>query len=100
MGKFKDGHEKVGGREKGSKNKIPKDLRDIIIAVAEGMHPDGMEAAIEAWAKKGRNETVFWTKGVFPLLPKTIEATIEDNDIEGRRTRYEERMKNGGKANG
>ena len=75
MGKFEDGHDKVGGRKKGSKNKVPSNLRDVVLSVADGLHPDGIEAAIKAWATKNpRNEGVFWTKMIAPLMPKVIET--------------------------
>ena len=77
------------GRPKGSKNKVPSDLRDIVISVAGSLHEDGLEAALKEWALKGRNETIFWTKMVAPLMPKIVEGNIQgitikwDDSVDG-----------------
>ena len=76
------------GRPKGVRNKVPADLAKIVISVADSLDPKGLEAALKKWAEGAPG--TFWTKMVAPLLPKTIEATLDVNqDIAGQFERDE-----------
>ena len=92
MGKFKDGHEKVGGRKGGSKNKTPANIVQMFEDVFEDI---GGREEFAKWAGLSRNQGHFY-KLYAKLLPKVIEATIDDNaDIKGKLDRARARL-NGG----
>ena len=97
-GKFKKGNT-AGGSRKGIPNKQPSDLRDMVLSVAAGLHEDGIEAALEAWIKSSpKNLTTFWTKGIFPIMPKIVETPdLADGNLIEYQKAYIARMKNGGK---
>ncbi len=63
-----------GGRKKGSKNKIQKDLKEDILKVFRRM---GGVRAMLTWAKD--NQTEFYTRVVPRMIPQTasITATVE-----------------------
>ena len=87
MGKFQPGHNKKGGRQKGTPNKIPTDLKEMVLKVAGRLHEDGAEEALYQWAKNQRNQGVFWTRMVAPMLPKDVKlgggvTIIWDKDVD------------------
>ncbi len=85
------------GRATGSKNKVSGDLRDMVLSAAGSLHKDGIEAAFKEWLDKNpKNVTILWSKIIPQLLPKTVEASIEDKDKhEARLAAAALRMKNG-----
>ncbi len=95
MGKFKDGHEKVGGRAKGAKNKTPGDVKEWFLATFEEL--GGVKGMSDHFTI-AKNKTHFYTL-LAKLLPKTIEATLDVNrDIAGQFER-DERADKRAKAN-
>ncbi len=62
------------GRRRGSKNKIPADVARMVLDVVEEL---GGKEALLKWASNPRNETVFWTRMVAPLMPKTFDAQAD-----------------------
>ena len=93
-GKFKEGHIKTGGRQKGSKNKQPSELRDMVLSAAGSLHKDGIEAAFKEWLDENKkNKSILWSKIIPQLLPKVVEATITDRDDHaGRMERFKAKM--------
>lgn len=80
------------GRPKGVKNKIPASVADMFLNTAEAL---GGEKALLAWAEQNKNQSQFWTL-LAKLMPKTVEATIDDNaDLAGKLKSARERL-NGG----
>ena len=82
----KPGSPRVGGRQKGTPNKLTTLAKDAIAAAAEGL--GGTERLI-AWAKSDeQNERVFWGQIYTKLLP--LQVTGEDGGpIEHSITRVE-----------
>jgi hypothetical protein len=62
------------GRPKGTKDKIPRDLRVYVLDVADKLQKEGR--GLHDWAKE--NETEFWTKIFRGVLPKPIEVSGPD----------------------
>jgi hypothetical protein len=95
-GRFKKGNT-AGGSRKGIPNKVTDDLRAMFLNVADSLHPDGAEAAMREWAKNPRNQGKYW-EFIARMLPKTIDATIDDkSNLIQHQKDYIARMKNGGK---
>lgn len=66
------------GRPKGSINKVGKEAKDVIAAVANGL---GGADQMLVWAKAApENEKAFWTSIYPKLLPLTI-AGDKDNPL-------------------
>jgi len=65
--------ERLGGRKKGTRNKVTTEMRAVIEFAVKGM---GGQKALLAWGKE--NPTLFWTK-IFPLIvPKAVELSGMD----------------------
>ena len=76
---FEKGREKTGGRTKGTPNKLTSDLRTLFLSVADKLHPDGAEAALEAWAADPKNQGKYWEL-IARMLPKTVDVSIDEPD--------------------
>ena len=76
------------GRPQGSKNKVPADIAKQVVACYEKM--GGLEAMVEHFSQP-RNRTLFYTRMLAPLMPKTVEATLHDDaDLAGRMEKLKE----------
>ena len=82
------------GRPKGSKNKQPSELRDMVLSAAGSLHKDGLEAAFKEWLDaSAKHRSILWAKIIPQLLPKVVEATITDSDDHaGRMERFKAKM--------
>ena len=69
MPKFEKGHEKVGGRTKGTKNKIGQDVKNSLLFVYETI---GGDKTFSDWAKEEKTE---FYKMYSKLLPTEMEHT-------------------------
>ena len=74
-GRFLKGDSSIAGpgRKKGSKNKLPKGLREKVLAITEQLEAEGKGLDDEARA----DPKWFYENFVKPLLPKKIEAEVE-----------------------
>lgn len=65
---------KTGGRTKGTPNKVTKDVRAVIVDVAERLR--GADGLFE-WVKSDPvNERIFWSQIYPKMLPKEIRADV------------------------
>lgn len=71
---FKQGHEKVGGRKKGTPNKLTSGVKDIMLQTFNDMQDDP-EASLLAWGKS--NPAEFY-KMAARLIPADVSATVND----------------------
>ena len=78
MGKFKDGHEKVGGRKVGSKNKTPANIAKIVLECFDKI--GGVPAMADHFTQT-RNRTAFYTKMLAPLLPRSVSLSVEEHAL-------------------
>ena len=69
MPKFEKGHKKVGGRTKGTKNKIGQDVKNSLLFVYETI---GGDKSFSDWAKQEKTE---FYKMYSKLLPTEMEHT-------------------------
>ena len=69
---YKKGHEKIGGRKKGTKNLITKSFKELVQKTYEELEETG-EGMLE-WSM--RNKTEFY-KIASKLIPTAIEAKIK-----------------------
>lgn len=73
-GKFLPGPATAGpGRTKGSKNRLPAELRKKVLAIVDQLEAEGKGLDEEARA----DPRWFYENFVKPLLPKKIEAEFE-----------------------
>lgn len=63
------------GRPKGSKDKLPTELRARMIAIAEQLEAKGMGLDVEA----EKDPRWFYETFIRPLLPKAVDATLSGN---------------------
>ena len=73
MAEFQQGHEKKGGRKKGSVNKVTKTVKETVLAVFNTLQEDPKHS-LEAFAKK-------YPRDFYPiaakLIPTEVTATVE-----------------------
>lgn len=69
MPKFEKGHKKVGGRAKGTKNKIGQDVKNSLLFVYKTI---GGDKSFSDWAKEEKTE---FYKMYSKLLPTEMEHT-------------------------
>lgn len=69
--KFKKGHEKLGGRKEGSKNKVPTILKEAIMMAMhlEGSDGKGADGVVGALRKAWKTERKEFLKLASKLLP-------------------------------
>lgn len=65
------GHPKYGGRQKGTPNKISRDVRRTIIETFDAI---GGEAAYREWAEANKDK---YFEHFRAMAPKSIEASVE-----------------------
>lgn len=68
------GRQPGAGRPKGSKNKLPRDLKDRVLHVWEKLEAEGKGLYDEA----EKDPPWFYANFVKPMLPKNVELTGED----------------------
>lgn len=68
------GHQKAGGRQKGTPNKLTSTFKDLVISTMEKLQEDD-RANLETWAKE--NPTEFY-KIASKLIPTEVSATVND----------------------
>lgn len=66
------GSEKIGGRQKGSQNKITKQLKDMILGALDDV---GGQAYL---AQQAIDEPVAFLGLIGKVLPTTLNATVEE----------------------
>lgn len=67
--KFKEGHEKVGGRKKGVKNKLSIDVQQAAFEIFEGL--GGVEAAKKYFETNNQTKGQFYNI-FYKMLPSSI----------------------------
>jgi hypothetical protein len=70
--KFKEGHEKVGGRKKGSKNKLSIDVQQTAFEIFEAL--GGVKEATEYFKKNIQTKGQFYNI-FYKMLPSSITGT-------------------------
>jgi len=75
---FKTGHEKMGGRQKGTPNKLTRNVKDILQQVFNELQADP-EASLLTWAK---NNPAEFYKMAARLIPADVNAAIGDVTIQ------------------
>lgn len=68
---YKKGHPKMGGREKGAKNKLTTDMKQFYFAILNHAKMEGLEGAVKVFSKNDRNKIVFY-QGGFKMLPSNV----------------------------
>lgn len=72
------GTPKTGGRQKGSVNKIQKDLREEILEVHQRL--GGTEGMLE-WARQSEtNQRIFYGQILPKLLPREVKAEVNSTN--------------------
>jgi hypothetical protein len=65
---------KTGGRQKGTPNKTTQDVREAILAVADGL--GGVDGLL-SWAQKDEtNERIFWSQIYTKVMPTQVKAEV------------------------
>ncbi len=72
---YKKGHVKMGGREKGAKNKLTTDMKQFYFEILNHVKMGGIEGAVAVFSKNDRNKIILY-QGGFKMLPSNV-------DIEG-----------------
>lgn len=71
--------QRIGGRQKGTRNKITREAKTMIALAAEGI--GGLPRLIR-WAKRNnKNETVFWSQIYSRLIPHKITEEEAKRDV-------------------
>jgi hypothetical protein len=84
--RFKKGGKPGPGRPKNTPNKTTQQVKDAILAAAEGL--GGVDRLI-AWAKEdNRNEAAFWVQVYPKLLPVQVAGEGKDGQIIVEIVRY------------
>lgn len=78
---FEKGHNKIGGREKGTQNKVSATFREKVLMLLENQYPQ-IEKDLKALSPQDRVE--IWIKLIEFAIPKLqrSEATIETIDTD------------------
>ncbi len=76
---FKSGHKKIGGRDKGTPNKVTRAAKELYEAAFEGS--GGLEALIR-WIKKSNANRREFYKLHARLIPLDIQGNKETNEID------------------
>lgn len=74
MAAFKKGHRKLGGRKKGSTNKVPGALKDMIL---EALSLEGGVDYLRRQARKRPQVFIPLLKGVLPMTISGDGAAVE-----------------------
>ena len=80
MTTFAPGHRKVGGRKKGTLNKLTTSVKDAIEQVAERI--GGVDRMVEWVQEDPENERVFWVS-IYPKLLPVQLAGDKYNPVRG-----------------
>lgn len=79
---FKDGHKKVGGRKKGSTNKVPAKLKEAILEAAERAgNKRGKEGAVSYLEAQADDNPVAFMGLLGKVLPMTVAGEGENGEI-------------------
>lgn len=73
MGKFTEGHEKKGGRQKGSPNKLTKTVKEAVLDAFNELQQDP-KANIVDWGR--RNPGMFYQIAA-KLIPTEIQGNVK-----------------------
>lgn len=98
--RFKKGHEKLGGREKGQKNKVTVQMKEAILMAAEleGSDRHGKDGLVGFMRKLSRRNVVVYGRLLEKLLP--YQLTGKDGSpmqvVHSTREQLLERMKERG----
>jgi hypothetical protein len=72
---FEKGHEKIGGKVKGTPNKLTRTVKETVLAAFNDLQQDA-KANITSWAKE--NPTEFY-KIAAKLIPTEVKGDVELN---------------------
>jgi hypothetical protein len=70
---FEKGHQKIGGKVKGSQNKLTRTVKETVLAVFDDLQADP-KANLLSWGKE--NPTEFY-KIAAKLIPTEVNANVE-----------------------
>ena len=75
--KFKRGEPRPpnAGRKKGSKNKISRDIKELILNAAFDERIGGLEGLVKFASKNDRNKALFYG-WLFKMLPSNVSAEL------------------------
>ena len=74
MAGFKEGHKKIGGRTKGSPNKLTRTVKECVLEAFNQLQEDP-NANLFEWGKK--NPKDFYQVAA-KLIPTEVQATVEN----------------------
>ena len=77
MGRFEKGHKKLGGKTKGTPNKITKTVKETVLAVFNDLQSDPKNNLLEFGKKYPRDFYQIAAK----LIPTELNAKVEEIKI-------------------